>query len=83
MLHTFPYIFSCLPHKESVRERLFPFHTVETQCVFQVGTELGSVPTVIQCTLALIFLSSEPELPFNKYTISQKKSLEICRASCE
>lgn len=48
-----------------------------------VGTELGSVPMEIQDTLTLVFLSSEPELPFNHCTISWKKSLQTCRAFCE
>lgn len=80
-LHTFPYIISYLAHNESVRERLSPFHAVETRT--HVGTELGSVPMEVQGTPTLLFLSSEPEFPFTLCTISWKKSLETGRASCE
>lgn len=77
LLNTFPYIISCLPHNVSVRELLSPFHAVETRT--QVGTEFGSVPTKVPGILALVFLVSEPELPFNHYTVSLKKTLERCR----
>lgn len=81
MLNTFLYIISCLPHNVSVREILPPFQAVETRT--QVETEFGRVPTKVHGILALVFLVSEPELPFNHYTISLNKTLERCRASYE
>lgn len=80
MLHTLPYIISYLTHNESVRE-VSPFRAVETKT--HVDTEFGSIPMEVQGTLTLVFLSSEPELPFNHCTISQKKSVETCRAFSE
>lgn len=68
VLSTFPYIISYLSQSVSVREILSPFPAVETRT--QVGIEFGSIPSEVQGTLTLVFLTSEPELPFNYYTSS-------------
>lgn len=68
VLSTFSYIISYLSQSVSVREILSPFPAVETRT--QVVTEFCSIPSEVQGTLTLVFLTSEPELPFNHYTIN-------------
>ena len=68
VLSASPHIISYHSHGVSVRQIVSPFPAVETRS--QVGTEFGSIPSEVQGTLILGFLTSEPELLFNHYTIS-------------
>ena len=70
MLNIFPDSISCLPHHRSLRGISSPFHAVETRA--QIGLECSSIPKQVQVPLCLVFLSSEPELRLNHYSLEEE-----------